>query len=112
MCGTDLPEGNIQLEKNTGNVFAGGSNCEGFGDGNTLPKGNIKVEENTITPIYTLLEITGNSVGGDVLVFKNQGPGTKLVENNTVAQNLQCFENEPPFVGGPNMAGKAEGQCF
>jgi hypothetical protein len=120
VCGTDLPEGNIQLEKNTGFVQVGGSGCgAGLFGGNTLSKGNIKVEENTIPascgpfpPFPCRLEIIGNSVGGNVLVFKNRGPGTKLVQNNTVVQNLQCFENDPPFVGGPNTAGKAEGQCF
>lgn len=112
VCGTDLPQGNIQLEKNTGLVLVGDPSCGGgLLGGNTLPKGSIKVEENTI-PADRRLTIEGNSVGENVLVVKNQGPGTKLVQNNTVGQNLQCFENEPPFVGGPNTAGKAEGQCF
>jgi hypothetical protein len=44
-------------------------------------------------------------------VFKNSGAGTKVVQGNNVAENLQCFENSAPFIGTPNTAQKSEGQC-
>lgn len=114
ICGTDLPNGNIQIEKMRNYVLVGGPRyCGGLGGGNTLEKGNIKVEENSIGfPFFGEMEISNNSVGGNVQVFKNVGPGTKFVQLNTVREDLQCFENTLPFVGGPNTAGKAEGQCF
>lgn len=115
VCGTDLPNGNIQIQKMGTFVLIGGLQCSGFGGGNTLARGNIKVEENNIVsslPTLPELDIRDNSVGGNVQVFKNMGPGLKTVQTNTVREDLQCFENGPPFVGGPNAAGKAEDQCF
>ena len=44
-------------------------------------------------------------------MFKNRGPGPKTVQGNTVRGDLQCFENDEPFLGTPNVARKAEGQC-
>jgi hypothetical protein len=119
ICGTDLPEGDIEVERmfgfngQNGFVHLGGSICEGgFGGGNTLAQGSIRVKRNTNTTFGIGLEIVGNTVGGDLQVLRNQGPQTKLVQNNTVAGKLQCFDNESPFVGGPNTASVAEGQCF
>ena len=72
VCGTDLPQGEIRLEKNTGFVHAGGVTCDGFGEGNTLPNGRIRIKKNII-PTTRSLEITGNVVGGDLEVLKNEG---------------------------------------
>lgn len=106
---TDLPGGNIQIEKMKVFVKVGGCGVEdGPDDGNTLPKGNIKVEENAISQN---LQICGNRVGGNLQVFKNSGTGPKTVQRNNVRQDLQCKENTAPFVGSPNTAGKKEGQC-
>jgi hypothetical protein len=91
-----------------------GFNC-GPSGGNTLSKGNIKVEENTVTSVFGFgagLRVDQNRVAGDLQVFKNRGPAQKTVQGNTVGENLQCKKNSPPFVGGPNAAKKAEGQCF
>ena len=114
VCGTDLPEGNIQLEKNGGYVNVGAVGCaqNNLADGNTLAKGNIQVLHNTVGSFGSTIDITDNSVGGNLQVFKNQGPRTTLVQNNTVQGNLQCFGNTEPFVGGPNTARKLQGQCF
>jgi hypothetical protein len=76
-------------------------------DGTTF-RGNLKIEEN----IPSVLDIGPNSIAQNMQVFKNRGTGPKAIANNTVGQNLQCFENQAPFVGGPNTAQKAEGQCF
>jgi hypothetical protein len=110
-CGAVLPNGDIILVKNRGALLGvGGVFCTVFfGLGNTLEKGNIKVEESLNTGSF---QVAGNSVAQNLQVFKNRGPAAKLVSANSVGQNLQCFENDPPFVGGPNMAQKAEGQCF
>jgi hypothetical protein len=35
----------------------------------------------------------------------------RKVTPNRVGENLQCFENDPPFIGQPNVAKQAEGQC-
>jgi hypothetical protein len=105
---SSLPNGNIQIEKGTGEV-------DGFalGDwnvrGNTLGKGNIKVEQNNA---FFFSSITRNTVGGNVQVFKNTGPAFKIVTDNVIRENLQCKENEEPFVGQPNaVGGNAEDQC-
>jgi hypothetical protein len=106
VCGTAIPEGNIHIQKMTGDVVVGDlqGNCP-----SRVNAGNIKVEDNLITGA---LRIEDNQVAEDLQVFKNTGPGQKFVRNNTVGENLQCFENTPPFVGGPNNAQKREGQCF
>jgi hypothetical protein len=119
ICGTDLPAGDIEVERmfgldrQNGFVHLGGSICEGgFGGGNTLAQGSIRVKSNSTTIFGIGIEIVGNTVGGDLQVLRNTGPQTKLVQNNTVVGTLECFDNEPPFVGGPNTAGSVEGQCF
>lgn len=119
ICGTDLSNGSIEVERMTGFgdqngfVHIGGSICEGgYGGGNTLPNGDIRVHDNTHPENGIGLQITGNSVGGDLRVTNSQGPGEKLVQNNLVGGTLACSENEAPFLGGPNVAGAAEGQCF
>lgn len=77
--------------------------------------GNLKVEENFVPSSMSVL---GNGVpiaspvSGNLQVSKNVGPGFKQVVINVVAQNLQCFDNTAPFVGGPNTARDTQGQCF
>jgi hypothetical protein len=113
VCGTTVPNGNIQLEKITQVAIVGAAAFD-FGScvvGNTVTKGNVKLEENS-TALAEGIVVRDNMIGGNLQVFKNKGPGSKVVQFNNVGQNLQCFENDPPFVGGPNVAGKAEGQCF
>jgi len=72
--------------------------------------GNLKVEDNVIAAPG--LSVLGNQVTQNLQVVKNTGPGPKAVTANTAGQSVQCFENTPPFVGGPNTAPKKEGQCF
>jgi hypothetical protein len=98
-----LTGGNIQIEKGR---FP-------FGDWivvqTILRRGNVKVEENGT--IFDSL-VVDSTVRQNVQVFKNFGPGPKFVQRNIVGQDLQCKENQDPFIGGPNTARKAEGQCF
>jgi hypothetical protein len=95
---TVLADGNIQIEKGR----------DWFLIDNSLVKGNIKVEENNSVFGST---ITGNKVGGNLQVFKNGGAGSKTVSGNLVLEDLQCFENSSPFLGSPNAATQAQGQC-
>jgi hypothetical protein len=110
VCGTSLTSGNIAVEKSrNGTVAVGSPNPICLG--NDVAQGNILVQENVI-PAPELLTVERNTVGGNVQVFKNRGEGLKTVMANVVHENLQCKENDPPFLGGPNVANKAEDQCF
>ena len=115
VCGTQMPSGNIQVTKYGPNafVFLGGAFCEGAGGGNTVLRGNIKVEDNVIGEFAPFgLDIAENSFGNTLQVSRNVGPGAKRVQGNTVGTVLQCRDNSPPFVGGPNVAPRKDGQCF
>jgi hypothetical protein len=114
--------GDALIEKNQGSVFVDGAIVEGNLEvSKNIPSrrihvefntvgGNIKVEKNVIqSPIF--MSVLGNQVTGNLQVLKNTGTGSKQVVNNTVSENLQCFDNDPPFVGTPNVAQQAEGQC-
>jgi len=99
--GTVLKQGNIQIIKmNTGTIRIADVR---------LVKGNIKVEENATG---SGLEVARNTVAQNIQVNKNRGSGAKAVRSNRVFQIVQCKENTPRFVGGPNRAAEAEGQCF
>jgi hypothetical protein len=114
VCGTEMPGGNILVQKfgPNGFVLLGGAFCQNLGGGNTVAKGNINVEDNVIGALAPFgLEIADNTIGHNLQVFKNEGPGAKRVQQNT-ARQVQCKENAPPFLGGPNVAPKKEGQCF
>jgi hypothetical protein len=99
---SDLPNGNIQIEKGRfplgdWDIFL-----------NTLDKGNIRTEENS--SIFTGFT-TDNTVAQDVQVFKNT-QGLIAVAFNFVGENLQCKENSEPFIAVGNVVGgNAEDQC-
>jgi hypothetical protein len=100
---TTVEEGNVQIEKMTGDAVVSFAR---------ILKGNAKVEDNFI-PAGDALAVLATPIAQNLQVFKNKGPGTfKQVTGNTVGESIQCFENDPPFVGGPNTAPKKEGQCF
>jgi hypothetical protein len=90
----------LEIKKNTGRLEI---------EFNTVG-GGIKIEENEV-PSAGMSVLGNRAPTGNLGVFKNTGPGAKNVVNNTIGQNLQCKENELPFVGGPNVAGDAEDQC-
>ena len=71
--------------------------------------GSVTVADNEITDF---LFIQDNVVAGHLKVLRNSGNNPKTVTGNTVGKKIQCFDNDEPFVGGPNVAQKAEGQCF
>lgn len=102
---TTKVRGNIQIEKMHGTVWV---------TDNVAPnpiKGNVKVEDNFVSPAEEFIFVARNEATQNVQVFKNTGPGRKRVSENTVRQSLQCFENDPVFIGAPNVARDAEGQC-
>lgn len=109
VCGSTLEKGNIAVEKTRGGTVAVGTTTP-FCAGNDVG-GDIIVQENLIPP-FELLFVDLNNVGGDLQVFKNRGMGFKSVVGNEVRENVQCKENDDPFLGGPNFAQKAEDQCF
>lgn len=66
--------------------------------------GDLQLEENTAA-----LAATGSDIRGNLQVFKNRGGVT--LQDNQVAQALQCKENSPAPTGGGNVAGEKEEQC-
>jgi hypothetical protein len=109
LCLADMPNGNVKVQKSQGTIAVGSLIPECAG--NNVANGNIQLQDNFIPPLE-LMTVARNFVDGNLQVFKNRGPGQKTVAENTVTQNLQCRRNDEPFVGGPNVARKAEGQCF
>jgi hypothetical protein len=113
ICGTTVTHGDILVEKMTGDhIVIGGTICgEGFGGPNIVEKGSITVQDN-LAEGFAGLRINGNDVARNLRVFRNLGSGFKTVAGNTVGQTVQCLDNAEPFIGGPNIAPNAEGQCF
>lgn len=104
--------GDVKFEKNTGPSALVGN----------IVEGDLRIFENNVAgafcppepppegcPIFENGIFNDNTVGGNMQVFKNRGPSEVL--NNTIAQNLQCKENDPPPVSAGNVARKVEGQC-
>jgi hypothetical protein len=100
--------GNVHIEKVTGSVRVGSVLIPAFGF--PVPNGNVQVYDNNITAGDDLV-VAFNTVRQNIQVYKNRGPGSKTVTQNT-ADTIQCFENMLPFVGGPNGTAKKQGQCF
>jgi hypothetical protein len=109
VCGSTLTNGNVVVEKSRGGTVGVGSSIP-FCPGNKVA-GNVVVQENVI-PAGEAMAVDRNVVGGNLQVFKNRGMGAKSVLANEVRENVQCKENDEPFLGGPNAAQKAEDQCF
>lgn len=110
VCASSLPGGNIVVKRSMNGTVAVGSLLP-VCPGNNVGQGNIQVENNFIPP-GEALQVARNTVGGNVQVFKNRGPGQKDVAENVVREAIQCRGNDQPFIGGPNVAAEAEGQCF
>jgi hypothetical protein len=112
ICRTTVQEGNIQVERMVGEVVIGHPTICGA-PLNSVLKGNIKVQDNVITAGGGFFGLrVGNNVAQNLQVVRNTDAGLKTVSGNTAGESIQCFENTPPFVGGPNTAPNKEGQCF
>lgn len=121
ICNTTVTTGNIHVEKMAGSIVIGRTRAPGGCLPNRLHVGNLQVFENLIVQNAlnnTGLDLQGNMVGstdtagnrrgGDLQVYKNKGTGVKFVQGNNVVNGvIQCYENDPPFTGGPNI-GRAD----
>jgi hypothetical protein len=92
-------QGSLQIRNNT----AGSMNVE-----DTDVAQDVQIRQNDVLTAYL---IQRTIVRRDMDVLDNQSP-TATVSLNTVTQTLRCFNNAVVFIGGPNVAGNAEGQCF
>ena len=104
ICGAMLPNGNIEVEKMTISRFIR-LDIAYCSVPNTLQNGSIKVEDNFIPAGVEGMHIGQAQIAnGNLHVFKNRGGGPKTVTGNNVMNgDIQCYENEAPFVGGPNI---------
>lgn len=113
VCGNDITEGDIKVIKAEGSILVGvgvGALAPICATPNFVRKGNIQLEDNI--PADAGLQVLLNRVAQNLQVYKSRGAfPVKLVQNNIVFENLQCFDNDPPFVGAPNAAKQAQGQC-
>jgi hypothetical protein len=73
--------------------------------------GSVNLLGNHILPGHVML-LQGTVIGGKGEVNDNTDAGYKEVTGNSTGQKLSCKRNAATFVGGPNAAGKAKGQCF
>jgi hypothetical protein len=116
-------DGNVEIKDNTGTLEI---------EFNTI-EGSVSIDSNVVPPVYTggppqpapggcgfpsslVLPINMSVLGNQLTsknmhVINNSGPGTKTVAGNHV-DHIVCVDNTPPFVGGPNIAEQAQGQCF
>jgi hypothetical protein len=128
-------EGTVKVERNATLVantirVKGNVQSEGFK--------NITLRQNSVVVGSVQLEngldggsgrVLNSKVNGDLQFFSNearmiargntllanfqanQNTGGLVIENNKIAENLQCQSNDPPPTGGGNTAGDKEGQC-
>ncbi len=88
--------GSVQLE----NGLRGGSGRVL----NTRINGDLQFFSN-----YSRMVAQGNTILANFQA--NQNKGGLVIQNNRIAENLQCQSNNPPPTGGGNTAGDKEGQC-
>ena len=111
LCGVTVTRGHMHVQNMTGGIQIGLASQPQFCSTPSRIGGHLELKENLITAAR-MMSVRGNMVGGDGKIFKNEGPGTKVVQSNTFAKQLDCKGNAAPFVGGPNVARRTEGQCF
>jgi hypothetical protein len=110
--------GDLLFEKNVGPTAIG----SGGGAAGNMIGGDLQIFDNNVEgafcppdtppgecPIFENGLFNDNVVGGNMQLFKNQGP-TEVI-GNRIAGDLQCKENEPPPVGAGNTAKQREEQC-
>jgi hypothetical protein len=94
--------GNLRVERTSGLIEVG----------ETLIRGEAQFFDNGAAGPAASLDVVDNIVLGNLQVYRTRGLLPKVVADNRVGQNVQCFDNDPPFVGGPNEAQQSQGQCF
>jgi hypothetical protein len=127
--GTVKVERNATLVANTVRV-KGNVQSEGFKNitlrRNSVVVGNVQLENGLEGGVGRVLN---SKVNGDLQYFSNearmiargntllanfqatQNTGGLVIENNRIAENLQCQANNPRPTGGGNTAGDKEDQC-
>ena len=110
VCGATLPTGSVRVSHVTGGIAIDPARFPNLclGQLNEIG-GNIQISNNRITKF---MSVAGNLVEGNGSIINNEGRAPKAVSANVFAGNLQCRSNTMPFVGGPNVASQASGQCF
>jgi hypothetical protein len=92
-----------------GHVLVADNTAAFINPSGAIVSGGLVVRDNVAGDV---LQVAANEVTGDIAVMRNRGPAQKEVSGNVINGNLECFDNDPPFVGGPNTATNAQGQCF
>lgn len=102
--------GNVSVQRNNSQTLIGFFAVPDptFCPGNIIG-GNLSVTDN-INNLATF-NVVANFVGGDAQINDNRGIGPKTVQNNLINRTLSCFGNQNPFIGTPNNADRARGQC-
>lgn len=104
--------GNIQVFENRLSAQQVGRFFDDLSVFNNRVGGEVQVFKNVSPTVNNPQNVEQNRGEGNMQVFENRGPADKQVVGNTVRENLQCKENDPPFVGQPNVVGgNAEDQC-
>ena len=128
-------EGTVLVERNA-TLFANGIRVKGNVQSEGFKK--IVLRQNSVVVGSVQLEngleggtgkVLNSRINGDLQFFSNearmvargntilanfqanQNTGGLVIENNRIAENLQCQANNPPPVGGGNTAGDKEDQC-
>jgi hypothetical protein len=114
--GVDV-DGNIQAEGARSVSVVGVNEERSFVGGNIQVKqggtafidrvdiwADLQFEENRYP-----VSATHNAIGGNLQAYKNTGG--VIIISNQIAENLQCYDNNPPPTGGNNIAGDKDGQC-
>ncbi len=71
--------------------------------GNSIT-GDVALQESEST-----INVSGNTTGGSIAVEKNRGPVD--ISANMIGNQLQCQDNSPPPTGSGNSARQYSGQC-
>jgi hypothetical protein len=103
----DQIRGSVSLERNDGFIAVGNSS---FACGINFIGNSVSVIDN-FTGFPDRLDVQDNFVGGQMKIEGNRGNGAKTVQDNTINATLDCKENRNPFIGTPNNADRARGQC-
>ena len=108
----DSVGGNVQVDNNSLTGNARNEVVVAF----SSVHGNVQVHNNSLREgSARYVKVVENSVEANVEVNNNieQLPGEIQVFGNSVTNNLQCQDNEPPpaDLGKPNKAKQKQGQC-
>lgn len=105
ICGARVDQGNLVAKGFTGpHVFVLGELGPSTCPPPEVANGNLQVFDNAPT---IGLQVAGTDVAQNLQVYKTRGAGFKAVQDNRVGDTIQCFDNDPPFAGGPRRRDSA-----